>query len=187
MTVLSAQSIRARCMSEGEIAAAYFPVVSMIRPFTDRRVDSMSGMSYGLSSCSYDVRLDGEVVGVDASVPRTLFEEHTAFWLPPQTMILGATIELFALPVDLKMTVHDKSSNVRRGLTVQNTLCDPGWRGFLTLEIANHSRQPVPLRKGMPIAQVVFELLDAPTEQPYRGKYLDQERGPQESRREGAT
>jgi dCTP deaminase len=184
MTVLSAQSIRARCMSEGEIAAAFAPVVSMIRPFTDRMVDNMSGMSYGLSSCSYDVRLDGEVVGVDASVPRTTFD-HTAFWLPPQTMILGATMELFALPIDLKMTVHDKSSNVRRGLTVQNTLCDPGWRGFLTLEIANHSREPVPLRRGMPIAQVVFELLDAPTEQPYSGKYLDQERGPQPARREG--
>jgi deoxycytidine triphosphate deaminase len=34
----------------------------------------------------------------------------------------------------------------------------------------------------MPIAQVAFEFLDEATETPYRGKYLDQDRGPQLSR-----
>jgi deoxycytidine triphosphate deaminase len=32
------------------------------------------------------------------------------------------------------------------------------------------------------VAQVIFHFLDEATEQPYRGKYQDQEYGPQEAR-----
>src|SRR5262249_10096909 len=55
----------------------------------------------------------------------------------------------------------------------------PGWPGYLTLEISNHSQTEVIIDAGEPIAQIVFELLDFPTEQPYAGKYYNQERGPQ--------
>ena len=66
---------------------------------------------------------------------------------------------------------------------MQNTHLDPGWkRGFLTLEISNNSLDEVVIDAGEPIAQIVFELLDFPTEQPYEGKYQNQERGPQSAR-----
>jgi deoxycytidine triphosphate deaminase len=62
-----------------------------------------------------------------------------------------------------------------------------GWRGWLTLEISNNSLDEVVINAGEPIAQIVFEMLDFPTEQPYAGKYQNQERGPQSARRDRAT
>jgi len=64
---------------------------------------------------------------------------------------------------------------------------EPGWAGWLTLEITNHSAQPVRLMKGMPIAQIIFELLDQPAEKPYRGKYNNQRNEPVEAIVERAT
>ena len=88
------------------------------------------------------------------------------------------------MPFDVLGVVHDKSSWVRKGICVQNTIIDPGWCGFLTLELTNHwsNTRPCTIRAGTPIAQVVFHRLDQATELPYSGKYQNQERGPQKAR-----
>jgi dCTP deaminase len=91
------------------------------------------------------------------------------------------------MPLDLAATVRDKSSWARVGLAVQNTYLDPGWSGWLTLEISNNSLDEFIIDAGEPIAQIVFALLDLSTEQPYSGKYQNQERGPQSARRDRAT
>lgn len=147
--ILSAQSIRQRS--------------KLVTPFCERTIHS-SGLSYGLSSAGYDVRL-GTVVN-----------------LPPRAFVLGSTLERFELPADLMMRIHDKSTWVRRGLFVQNTVAEPGWRGYLTLEISNETKEWIYLDPGVPIAQVVFEQLDEPTQQAYSGKYQDQAAGPQPAR-----
>jgi dCTP deaminase len=85
------------------------------------------------------------------------------------------------------MRVLDKSTLVRQGITVQNTIAEPGWRGHLTLEVVNHTRSHIVIPVGAPIAQVVFETLDEPTLQPYEGKYQAQERGPQLAGAQGAV
>lgn len=161
MPVLSAQSIRTRCLGLHN----QYPW-ELIRPFSERTVHIATGTSYGLSAASYDVRLDQEI--------------H----LPRGQFILASTIERFQMPPDLMAIVHEKSSLARQGVAVQNTLIDPGWNGYLTLELSNHGSDTFKLPEGSPIAQIVFHLLDFPTEQPYRGKYQDQERGPQEARKE---
>jgi dCTP deaminase len=137
----------------------------LIVPFVERSV-SPGGRSFGLSSASYDVRIDQDVA------------------VPPHGFVLASTIERFSMPDDLIGTVRDKSSWARLGLAVQNTLLDPGWPGYLTLELSNHSDGEIQIERGEPIAQIVFELLDQPTAQPYRGKYFNQERGPQPARHE---
>lgn len=78
------------------------------------------------------------------------------------------------MPNNVVGVVHDKSTWARLGLTVQNTIIEPGWHGYLTLEIVNHSRMNITLKNGMPIAQVLFHFLDETTEQPYSGKYQNQ-------------
>jgi dCTP deaminase len=83
------------------------------------------------------------------------------------------------MPPDVIGFVHDKSSWARKGLAVQNTVIEPGWRGYLTLELTNHGRDALEITEGDPIAQIVFHYLDALTEQPYVGKYQDQGYGPQ--------
>jgi len=65
---------------------------------------------------------------------------------------------------------------------VQNTIFDPGWRGYATLELTNHGRSSLTILAGDPIAQVVCYLLTEPTTQPYSGKYQNQEAGPQHAR-----
>jgi dCTP deaminase len=157
--ILSAQSIRRRCVEHDP---------PLIDPFVERGV-SPGGHSFGLGPASYDVRLDQDVV-----IPAHGFEK-------------ASTLERFCMPHDLAATVRDKSSWARAGLSVFNTYLDPGWGiigAYLTLELANHSDTEIRIARGEPIAQLVFELLDEPTQQPYTGKYQDQQRGPQPARRE---
>jgi dCTP deaminase len=137
----------------------------MISPFVERGV--VRGMSFGLSAASYDVRI-AETVTIN-----------------PGEFVLASTIEWFCVPNDVLIVAHDKSSWARRGLAVQNTIFDPGWRGHATLELTNHGRSLLSILAGDPIAQVVCHLLMEPTTQPYRGKYQDQEAGPQHARDDG--
>lgn len=123
-----------------------------------------NGLSYGLSSASYDVRVDQDIL----------------LW--PGRFVLASTIEVFDMPHHLAAIVHDKSTLARRGICVQNTFIDPGFKGWLTLEITNHSWRFWRMRKGDPVAQIVFHVLDEPTNAPYRGKYQQQERGAQKPR-----
>lgn len=142
--------------------------LKLLDPCEERGV-SPSGRSYGLSQCGYDLRL-AELVE-----------------LRPQGFILASTVERFTLPNNIVGIVHDKSSLARMGLAVQNTVAEPGWRGYLTLELTNHTHiHWITLARGEPVAQVVFHFLDEPTEQPYAGKYQDQECGPQQARVEPA-
>lgn len=179
MTVLSAQTIRNLC--------DHTFVQPMVTPYSERQevvwnedskqfVHGMSmetcllinpklkRFSYGLSACGYDVRLAQDI------------------WLWPFWGRLASTIEKFHMPSGVMAEVKDKSSWARRFVTVQNTVIEPGWRGTLTLELTNHRLWPVRLRKGSPIAQIVFYQLDEPSEQPYAGKYQDQQPGPQPAR-----
>lgn len=134
--------------------------LGIIQPLVERSV--FNGKTYGLSSCGYDIRIDQTIL------------------MHPLGFRLASSIEHFTMPNNVAARVHDKSSWARKWITVQNTFIEPNWRGFLTLEITNHSLYNFRiLRKGDPIAQIVFEWLDEPTEQPYVGKYQDAPRGPQ--------
>lgn len=119
------------------------------------------GMTYGVGPAGYDVRIA---------------EDHE-LWT--QDFVLASIIEHIVMPTYVIGIVHDKSTWARRGLTVQNTVIEPGWRGFLTLELTNHGVEKIRISAGTPIAQIVFHRLDEPAANPYEGKYQDQEAGPQ--------
>lgn len=129
----------------------------MVQPFTERTV--AFGMTYGLGPAGYDVR-----------IAETLT-------LSPGGWTLASTVERFEMPNDLLARVTDKSTWAREGLAVQNTIIEPGWCGYLTLELSNHGRHAIYLDGGMPIAQIIFDRLDEPTDTPYAGKYQDQPAG----------
>ena len=48
-------------------------------------------------------------------------------------------------------------------------------------ELIYHGNDELIICAGDPIAQISFEYLDLPTEQPYTGKYQNQKYGPQEA------
>lgn len=141
------------------LAAQHIRAFKPITPFHERT--TAHGMSFGLSPAGYDVRVAESMI------------------LPPGGFELASTIERFDMPVCLLGIVHDKSTLARLGIALQNTVIEPGWHGYLTLEISNHGNETVHIPAGMPIAQIIFHSLTADTEQPYIGKYQDQQPGPQ--------
>lgn len=154
MTVLSAQTIRK---------------LGIFEPFHERTV--VHGMTFGLGPAGYDVRI-AEDVNLSNSV------------YGPFRFSLASTIEHFTMPDDVIGYVKDKSTWARQGVLVQNTVIEPGWRGWLTLELSYEGDGTVHIPAGSPIAQIIFHRLDQPTEIPYSGKYQDQEAGPQPARLE---
>lgn len=124
-----------------------------------------AGYSAGLSACGYDLTL-GEAVE-----------------LRPGRFVLAVSAERLVLPADVVGIVHDKSSLARLGLAVQNTVAEPGWRGYLTLELTNHWIKRFYMPAGAAVCQVLFHRLDEATELPYAGRYQDQGPRPQPSRR----
>lgn len=183
--ILSAQSIRRLCTSSSPTKALLAP--SMVSPFSERTV--VGGKTFGLSAAGYDVRIDFREVGYAVRRMCRNRQDPPPNWGPPTLngdFLLAATWEHFSMPDDVMGIVHDKSSWARKGLTVQNTVIEPGWRGYLTLELTYQgpSDGEVIITHGDPIAQIVFHRLDEVTEQPYAGKYQDQEPGPQEAREE---
>lgn len=154
MTILSAQSIRRLCNLRNMHLP---PPPPLIYPFCERT--RSHGRTYGLDSAGYDIRS----------------AEDRLLW-PLFGRARIDALEWFCIPNNLKMHICDKSTWARLFVTVQNTRAEPGWRGYLRLEITNHSWWFRRIRRGMPIAEVEFYLLDESTEQPYEGKYQDQAR-----------
>jgi len=157
----------------------------ILRPFCERTVHTETSLTFGCGAASYDVRLSEDT------------------YLYEGLITLASTLEHFTMPDNVCGVVHDKSSLARAGVLVQNTFIDPGWRGYLTLEITYHILNPwksnpnvgerkllwvdpnnedLDLSAGTPIAQIVFHYLDERTQQPYSGQYQDQETGAQPSK-----
>jgi dCTP deaminase len=113
------------------------------------------GVTHGLGEAGYDVRVAQDIV------------LH-----PFKRFTLASTVEKFTMPNTLVGVVHDKSTWARRGLSVQNTIIESGWYGFLTLELfyAGWGILRIPARSG--IAQVIFHRLEEPAT--YLGRYNGQ-------------
>ena len=129
-------------------------------------------LSYGESHAGYDLRLD-KLSRVPLPTGQGKAEPRKEITLYPGDFVLGSVIEHIRMPNDLVGIVHDKSTLARLGLAVQNTVIEPGWEGYLTVEISNHGPDILTLRHGMPICQVLFHVLECPA-RPYDGKYQGQ-------------
>jgi dCTP deaminase len=159
----------------------------MIEPFAPAQVRG-SVISYGLSSYGYDIRLAGEfktpVPDGGTFDPKamgaTSFVDLRAdtFDLPPQSFVLGRTMEYFRIPPNVLTLCVGKSSYARCGVVVNVTPFEPGWEGYATLCIANVGIQAVRLYAGEGIAQIVFFESDEPCDMTYAdkdGKYQAQQ------------
>lgn len=107
-------------------------------------------------------------------------EQDQPFVLHPNAFVLAITLEHIELPDDIVARLEGRSSLGRLGIIVHATasVIDPGWRGRIVLELANHGQMPVALYAGMRICSVTFEPLSSPVEKPYwkkaQAKYKDQ-------------
>lgn len=161
--ILSAQTIEERWYAAHERAKEdpiLLPFFRRTQQTYNSAINHPPSLSFGLSPAGYDIRIDRGLV------------------IPAKGFALASSLERFNMPSDLLARVADKSTWARWGLAVQNTVIEPGWRGYLTLELTNHSERDIHILDGDPIAQILFETLDKPTIQLYEGKYQDQKKGP---------
>ena len=143
-------------------------------PIKDMLTEKVRGeiTSYGLSEAGYDIRIKQEVVFEGGHVLVDGVSSNTSF-------ALASTIEEFQMPTDMVGVVHDKSTWARKGLSVFNTVIEPGWKGFLTLELVYHGRDILTIPAGSGIAQVLFH--NTAITASYEGKYQDQADQPVEA------
>jgi dCTP deaminase len=118
----------------------------------------------------------------------TEVEGDTPFILHPGEFVLGSTLERIRLPDDLVARLEGKSSLGRLGLLIHSTAgyVDPGWDGYLTLELSNVANLPITIYPGMKIGQISFFRLTSAADRPYgsseRGSKYQGQRGPTASR-----
>jgi len=92
------------------------------------------------------------------------------FYLHPNQLILGSTLEYIALPRKLSAYVIGRSSWGRLGLIIATaTAVSPGFKGCLTLELVNIGAAPLILYPGIRIAQLVIHTVEG--EGTYEGRY----------------
>ena len=111
-----------------------------------------------------------------------------AFILHPGEFVLGSTFEFVTLADNIAARLEGKSSLGRLGLLTHSTagFVDPGFKGHVTLELANVSNLPIKLWPGMKVGQLCFFQLSSASENPYGsakyGSRYQGQRGPTASR-----
>ena len=110
------------------------------------------------------------------------------FVLHPGEFVLGTTYEKVSLSNKIVARLEGKSSLGRIGLLIHSTagFVDPGFSGYLTLELSNVANLPIKIYPKMKIGQISFYYLNSPSEaeygdKSYGSKYQGQE-GPTPSK-----
>lgn len=159
---------------------------NMIRPFSDKQITK--GISYGLSSYGYDIRVADEFkvfTNVNSSIidPKNFSEnsfidiKSSSILIPPNSFALARTVEYFKIPREVITICLGKSTYARCGIIVNVTPFEPEWEGYATLEISNTTPLPARIYANEGIAQLIFLEADEICKVSYKdkkGKYQGQ-------------
>jgi len=151
-------------------------------------------ISYGLSQSGYDIRLSPEqfllvresIAPFSELNPKAFNERipvktplikgndgSNFFWLPPHCCGLGTSLEKFSMPNNIMGIAQGKSTYARCGVILNVTPIEPGWNGFLTMNIVNTTDYHVRIYANEGIAQVMlFDVGEVG--QVYEGAYQGQ-------------
>lgn len=160
---------------------------SMIEPFVETQVRD-GVISYGLSSYGYDIRIADEYkifTNLNSTIVDPKHFDSKSFVdfkgdvciVPPNSFALGRTVEYFRIPRKTMTICVGKSTYARCGIITNVTPLEPGWEGYVTLEISNTTPLPARIYSGEGIAQILFFESDAECSQSYsdkHGKYQGQ-------------
>lgn len=172
MSVLSDSEINGRCMGATPMISPFIGK-SVKTKYTEKGTQKI--LSYGLSSYGYDIRLAREELKVFTNLHSTIVdprkvdpqcyttpeirwdEDGLEYVLqPPNSLMLGHTIEWFNIPRDILATCLGKSTYARVGVSLIVTPLEPEWSGNLVVEIVNHTNSPVKIYPGQGIGQLMF-------------------------------
>ena len=138
----------------------------MIDPFTDGQVRA-GGISYGLSSYGYDMRVADEfrifTNVLSAIVDPKHFDANSfvefqggVCVVPPNSFALARSVEYFRIPRNVLTICVGKSTYARCGIITNVTPFEPEWEGHVTLEISNTTPLPARIYANEGICQVLF-------------------------------
>lgn len=134
-------------------------------------------VSYGLSSAGYDFRVQPEWLikkpnhhiivdpltvafyqnSPESDVNKPFVELNSnSIVLDPHGFALVKTVEWFRVPEDCVGIVFTKSTWARCGICLNTTPLEPGWEGYITIEVANLLPSQVRVYAYHGIGQVVF-------------------------------
>ena len=179
-------------LSDRDIAAEIKAGRVQVEPFEPKMIQPSS----------VDVRLDRffrvfenhKYEVIDPSVEQSELTREVAvapddfFILHPGEFVLASTYEVITLPDDIAGRLEGKSSLGRLGLLTHSTagFIDPGFSGYITLELSNVANLPVKLYPGMKIGQLCLIRLSSSAEHPYGsavyGSRYQGQRGPTPSK-----
>lgn len=191
------EKIRQECMRETteEERAAFVPMIHPFSPELIRSLDERKIISRGLSSFGYDITLSDHVEifsNVNSTIInpkkfdrscltkaqiRTDEDGSRYIVLPPNSYMLGYSVEYFRFPRDITAVFIGKSTYARAGLFVNCTPAEAGWEGQLVIEVGNSTSLPVMVFVEEGIAQALFFKGNRPCNTSYHdrgGKYQGQ-------------
>jgi dCTP deaminase len=109
-----------------------------------------------------------------------LKNDNVPIIIHPGEFILASVYEYIELPDNIVGQIHGRSSIGRLGLIIHTSAgyVDPGYRGYLTLEIINVNKVPIKIYPKTKVAQIVFietESSEVPYDKRKGSKYLNEE------------
>ncbi len=149
----------------------------------DGEVHSIPTASYGVTSCGYDFRVTNQVITVSGAERREgamlwnwipvvdpkkpdsnpwvnmlTHKDKSGEYIiiPPNSFVLGVTQEWFHIPRNCVVQCIGKSTIARAGLIVIVTPWEPGWKGYVTIEVSNTSNLPVKFYIGEGVGQALM-------------------------------
>lgn len=164
----------------------------MIKPYASEQVRrlplnnyaALPIISFGTSSFGYDVRLSDEFKifsNVNSTIidPKSFDEDclidgkvvtddkGTYVILPPNSYLLGRTVEYFNIPSDIMVVAVGKSTYARCGAIVNVTPIEPGFKGNVVIEISNATTSPMKIYAYEGVAQFLFFKGSETVSEPY--------------------
>ena len=160
----------------------------MIEPFIESNIGKGEAVSFGLSSFGYDLRVADEykifhnalnpVIDPKAIDSNSFIDfKGDVCIIPPNSFALARSVEYFRIPDNVLAICVGKSTYARCGIITNVTPFEPGWEGYVTLEISNTTPLPAKIYSNEGLCQVLFLESDEPCEVSYRdkqGKYQKQ-------------
>ncbi len=175
-------------LSDKEIKE-YVKKYKMIIPFKSSQIRE-GVISYGLSSYGYDFRVADEFkifTNINNAIvdPKNFNTKSFIDFkgkeciIPPNSFILGRSVEYFRIPRDILSLCVGKSTYARCGIVVNVTPLEAEWEGYVTVEISNTTPLPAKIYAREGICQILFFKGSQVCQTSYadkKGKYQKQDR-----------
>ena len=76
--------------------------------------------------------------------------------IPPNSFVLGRSLEYFRIPRNILTICYGKSTYARCGVSINVTPFEPEWEGFATISITNNNSIPALVYAEEGIGQLLF-------------------------------